>query len=243
MKSLICFILSIFALTSCITSSPPPAKKIQGMGHASRIDILTGYTHFKPNDLPRGWSLSGLSQKEAFRGAKHLPVVQQFKTKGRAATHIQNQQKDFILYKRTGASLLVTPYLLWQWHPYEHTGAHSPVRLVIGFKGGKTQIDEDEKPPANDLPDYDRILNIGFDDMALKRNNLYTMGKLKYYTQRGGIEQTNQWFSEAADLSVIYQHAWPKDDLSKAMITFIGFGAVGQNQAGAISFANVQLTR
>ncbi|WP_135078699.1 hypothetical protein [Terasakiella sp. SH-1] len=241
---LIILLLSLFLLEGCVTQKKEQFLKI---GTGSRIDILGPRIQFTPAELPAGWVVEGMDYPKVLGSQNRIANLQHVNVNGIYATHIQNSTKDFIVARYTKANLLVTPYLSWMWNVSEHKGQHHPVRLLVGFYGGVPQ-----SPPLNNnafiwrgekLPPFDRLLAIGFDDMALKRGNLYNMGQVKYYVQRGGIEQTHMWYREAVDLSLIYQRAWPQDQLSNTMITFVGMGSISSAQGGGISFANIRLAR
>ncbi|SCA58048.1 hypothetical protein MTBPR1_80102 [Candidatus Terasakiella magnetica] len=234
----------VFTLEGC--ASQKKEKYLQ-IGTGSRIDILGPRAQFYPNNIPAGWVIEGMDFDTAFSNRNKVANIFQARKEGMVGTHIQNGAKDFILARYTKAKMLVTPYLTWQWNVSEHKGEHHPVRLVVGFYGGG-----DKSPPlGNDafiwrgekLPPFDRLLAIGFDDMALKRGNLYSMGRVKYYAQRGGVEQTNMWYDEAIDLSLVYQRAWPRDDRSNVIVTFVGFAGQSSPSGGGITFSNIWLSR
>ncbi len=233
-----------FALLGCTTKSP--AQNYLRTGLSSQIRILDNGSSFKGRKLPPGWVLMGLSEKTAFNN-NQIPLIRYTHAGSFGGLHIQNAAQDFILARYSKARMLAIPYLMWYWRVSEHQGQHHPVRLLVGFYGGAPQ--SPPLPPehfvwkGNQLPPFDRLLAIGFDDMALKRGNIYDMGRVKYYAQRGGIEQTNIWYQEAVDLSLLYQEAWPNDNRGKVYTTFIGFGAVSSAQGGGISFSNIRLTR
>jgi len=247
LSSLIVCLALPFFLQGCLTQSQSSAQPTYKIGTGSRIDVLDGREQFHKNRIPRGWTLSGIDMDDIFDPHKKVRHIMQTRKDGQQGLHIQNMEREFILARYTNTRLLVTPYLSWYWNVSEHTGQRHPVRLLIGFYGADAQstplsqnqfIWDSEK-----LPPFDRLLAIGFDDLALKRANLYTMGNIKYYVQRGGIEQTNQWYFEAADLSLIYQRAWPDDASANVFVTFVGFWADNAPGIGGITFSKVQLSR
>jgi len=247
-----CLILGALFLQGCVTTPPDKPRKISyEIGTGSRISILDGRETFQNGEMPTGWVMSGMDREDLFAPNKKIRHVTRVRKNATIGLHIQNAPHDFILAKYTKARLLVTPYLTWYWHVSEHQGSKHPVRLLIGFYGGNRQ---NEEPVIMDrqawrdgtLPPYDRLLSIGFDDLALKRANLYPMsnvGSMRYYVQRGGVEQTNQWYFEAADLSIIYRRAWPNDMFDKTFISFVGFWADNDPGPGGITFSKVELTR
>ncbi len=244
---LFCFLTLSVVLNGCMTQKSSYQEQPYKIGTGSRIDILDGRERFYKGHRPRGWTLSGIGEDVIFSPNKPMRHIFHTQKEGQQGLHIQNFKQDYILARYTNTRLLVTPYLSWYWNVSEHSGTRHPIRLLIGFYGGTAQ-----SPPLSQeqfvwnkdkLPPYDRLLAIGFDDLALKRATLYPMGNLKYYVQRGGIEQTNQWYFEAADLSIIYKMAWPQDNAGQAFITFVGFWADNQPGIGGITFSKITLSR
>ena len=247
MRHFALLILPLFLITGCSFSDSESTKPLK-VSNLSNVTILNSETFFNDQNIPKGWVLEGLNSEDAFFSRKQAPKVENIKVSNIIGTHIQNAHRDFLLAKYNRTSLLVNPYLSWMWNVSEHTGMHHPVRLMIGFYGGK----HDSQPLYSDdliwqegkrLPPFDRVLAIGYEDLALRRGNLYDFGKLKYFAQRGGVEQTNQWIEETVDLSIIYKAAWPDDDFSKVITTFVAMMASHREGDGAITFANIQLNK
>jgi hypothetical protein len=233
----------LLSITAC-GSNPPKHLKI---GTGSRIDVLGANTVFYQNHMPLGWVIEGADAKDIFDSTNHIPNISMVRKDALQGVHIQSGSEDFILARYLQAQMLVSPYLTWRWYVSEHKSQHHPVRLVVGFYGGDAQ-----SPPlqadqmvwrGENLPPFDRILAIGFDNYGLKRGNIYNMGKVKYYVQRGGIEQTNQWHFEAVDLSMLYKRAWPQDQTGNVIITFIGMSAQSNINVGGATFTTIQLSR
>lgn len=239
-------LIGVILLGAC--SSPPPeaAKKLK-IGTGSRMELFQNQLKFGPQNLPKGWVLEAEDLEGLFSRQGQIPAIYHTYKDNRFSLFLQNHPAGFMLVRYSRAKLLVSPYLNWQWHVSEHTGERNPVQLVVGFYGGNPQS------PAIDLkklvwrgaglPPADRLLAIGYDEMALTRGTLMAAGKMHYYTQRGGIEQTNQWHREAADLQALYQRAWPDDRLGDVVITFVGFAAFGGPEMGGIAFSHVGLSR
>ncbi len=243
MRIILLFLSLLLSVTACV-SSPPKHLKI---GTGSRINVLDVNTKFYQGHMPLGWVIEGTDADTLFNSTNHIPNISMARKDGLLGVHIQSAPEDFILARYLQAKMLVSPYLTWRWYVSEHKSQHHPVRLVIGFYGGDM-----ESPPlqadqmiwhGKNLPPYDRILAIGFDNYGLKRGNIYNMGKVKYYVQRGGIEQTNQWHFEAVDLSMLYKRAWPQDQTGNVVITFIGMSAQSNIDIGGTTFATIQLSR
>jgi len=241
-RSFIFITVLSFTLQACGETTP----SLQ-IGTGSRINVLTSQTQFYKDKMPAGWVIEGADADDLFNARNKIPNILMTQKMGQTGVHIQTAHSDFILARYTHANLLVSPYLIWDWFVSEHKGEHHPVRLLIGFYGGNP-----ESPPlengkliwkGNDLPPYDRLLAIGFDDMALKRGNLYDMGKVKYYAQRGGYENSNIWHQEAADLNTLYARSWPKDNIGNVTINFVGITSQSNSNPGGITFSSIRLSR
>jgi hypothetical protein len=238
------FLIGIgLALVACGAQTNKTLK----IGTSSHIDVLTPNTQFYKDRMPLGWVVEGASLHDLFTTHTELPSIYMTRKEAKSGVHVQTGHKDFILARYTQANLLVSPYLIWDWYISEHKEEHHPVRLLIGFYGGNP-----ESPPLESteliwkgkgLPPFDRLLAIGFDDMALKRGNIYDMGKVKYYAQRGGIENTNMWFQEAADLNRLYARSWPNDKIGNVMINFVAIASQSLHGQGGITFSSIQLSR
>ena len=243
MRHLLALCLLALVLSACGSSKP---KHLE-IGTGSRIDILTPQLQFYKSKIPAGWVIEGADYEDLFEARTKLPNIFMTQRNGQRGVHIQSGTDDFALVRYTRAKLLVSPYLSWQWHVSEHKNEHHPVRLLIGFYGGHPKSPPLEPEQfiwrGQNFPAFDRILSIGFDDMALKRGNLYSMGKVKYYVQRGGFEQTNLWHDEIVDLSLIYNRAWPTDDQGKVIITFVGMTSQSDQFAGGITFSSIRISR
>lgn len=218
------------------------------IGTGSRIHVLTSQHKFYDDHLPPGWVIEGAEADDLFSRRGRLPNIYMDRKAKQKGVHIQSGEENFILARYTKARLPVSPYLYWNWNISEHSGEDHPVSLVVGFYGGNPKREplEDESFiwKGAKLPPFDRVLSIGFNEMALRRGNIFSKGEMKYYVQRGGIEQTNQWHHEATDLSLIYKWAWPDDDQSNVFITFVGMmGQSRKDSGGGITFSSIWLSR
>lgn len=234
-----------FSLEGCVKTTPRP-QPFQ-IGSASRIEILTPRTQFYKNNMPRGWVIEGTDSDKIFDARTQIPSLYMTQKEGIPGLHVQTAQSDFILARYTQANLLVSPYLVWNWYVSENKTEHHPVRLLIGFYGGNPKSPPLNNTPliwtGNGLPPYDRLIAIGFEDMALKRGNLYEMGNIKYYAQRGGFENTNIWHQEIADLNRLYIRSWPKDHVGNVKINFVAIASQSSSSPAGITFSSMRLTR
>ncbi|NVK19095.1 MAG: hypothetical protein HWE30_10395 [Methylocystaceae bacterium] len=242
MKQTLLVISLLFSLTACATE-----KKAMIVGTSSKINVLTARDQFSPTHIPKGWVIEGADQDKLFSNKDKLPNIYMARKNDRIGVHIQSGHDDFIVARYQATKLLVTPFLIWNWYVSEHKSPHHPVRLVVGFYGGQAQSEPLDPSllvwRGQELPPFDRLIAIGYDQTALKRGNIYSMGQVKYYVQRGGFEQTNRWHQEAADLFQIYRRAWPDDHLGNVKITFVGMAATQDSGDGGITFSNIQLIR
>lgn len=241
-RSLIFIIVLSLGLQACGKTTQP-----LHIGTGSRINVLTPQTQFYKNRIPAGWVIEGTDADDLFNARNQIPSIFMAQKETRTGVHVQTAPTDFILARYTHAKLLVSPYLIWDWFVSEHKGEHHPVRLLIGFYGGNPKSPQLENNKliwkGKDLPPYDRLLAIGFEDMALKRGNLYDMGKVKYYAQRGGFENANIWHQEAADLNTLYVRSWPKDNIGNVTINFVGIASQSSPEPGGITFTSIRLSR
>lgn len=242
MKQSLIVIMLLLGLGACATE-----KKAMIVSSSSRIDILKPSDQFSPNHIPKGWVIEGADAEDIYSNTDKLPNVYMVRKNNKVGVHVQSGPDDFIIARYQAAKLLVTPFLLWNWHVSEHKSPHHPVRLVVGLYGGNPISEPLSKASlvwhGQDLPPFDRLIAIGYDQTALKRGNIYSMGNAKYYVQRGGFEQANIWHEEGADLSQIYRRAWPNDHIGKAWITFVGMAATQNSGDGGITFSDIRLIR
>ncbi|MDV7339407.1 hypothetical protein RYZ26_07375 [Terasakiella sp. A23] len=241
------FLMTIaLGLSACVSTTPKP-KKAMIVGTGTKIDVLGPRHYFSKDGVPRGWVVEGANLRDVFAPRQSLPHIYMTQKDGRRGVHIQSGEKDFILARYQSADLLVTPYLFWDWHVSEHKTDHHPVRMLVGFYGGNAQSIPLRQNQlvwrGAGLPPYDRILAIGYDLTALKRGNIYNMGRVKYYVQRGGFEQTNRWHREGVDLSLVYRQAWPNDNINNVKITFVGMSATRSQVGGGMTFSSIHLMR
>ena len=96
---------------------------------------------------------------------------------------------------------------------------------------------------------HNRELRLIWGKSALQRGTIISNDSINKnmlissFIVRGGQENTNSWWSEAVDLYDIYHRAWPKDDIEKTQITFIGFGVLPGNKSIASFISNLRISR
>ncbi len=173
---------------------------------------------------------------------------------GVPALRIVNGEDAFALLRPTRTLLMVTPYLSWAWNVDAQGPGRHPVRLMVGFSGGRPPPPARKgrrRPPQEwmeiPLPPHDRVLSVTWGDSALQRGSLTLghgePGDIPIYTVRGGRENARSWWLETVDLSELYARAWPGDDLSLTHVTFVGVAATAMPPKAAAHVSGIVLSR
>ena len=227
----------IYGLSAC---TPPEILSVPG----DSANILSLPAGFNINELPSGWVLYGNAGTVQVSPSNVDPLHE---------LSVTSSDKGFALMRMTDAVLLATPYLHWRWNLAPGDWAYHPVRLLIGFSGGKPVQPESkgfaglfstQKPAFKD-----RGLSIVWGPSALMRGTLSYFGNSQNtlnearYTIRGGQENTGIWKSETLDLSHLYARAWPNDDISKVKITSIGLGVAKSQPPYSALIGDIRLSR
>ncbi len=197
-----------------------------------RLDLLGPRPEFAlqlgDNPAAAGWALAG----EAGPGT--LGVVDR---EGVPALRIRAGNGNLAMARRTDVPIGIMPFLSWSWlAEVGEPPARHPVRLAVGFKGGRAKPKKGFGPfggGAGDLPDHDRVLVLTWEPSALTRGSLFppppTAPNLPArYAVRGGSENTGTWWLETVDLADLYRRSWPRDQVSRARIAFIGIVSARQ---------------
>lgn len=209
-----------------------------------RMEVLAPAPGFSASKAKRGWAVAGETGEAGAR----------FETTNRGgvpALRIVNGRKTSILFRHTDAILTVSRYLSWAWNMGPHEGTQHPVRIVVGFHGGDPESGSWGSQPTvwigSQLPPYDRMLTLGWDISALRRGHLGALRENprapRLYTVRGGSENTGNWHLETVDLADIYRMAWPRDDVIRAKIMFIGIAALGNAVPTVADVSGLVLSR
>ena len=220
------------------------AQPLTGEPPSGTMDVLGPVPAFEPNALPRDWIIEGKV------GRGQLSVVER---DGMSALKVINGRQSFVAVKPTKASLLATPYLSWAWNMEPQESGFHPVRLVVGFQGGRPKSRRwGSSSPVNTgsaLPLHDRAVVITWGDSALQRSSITmpettsgTQAALRF-TARGGVENTRSWWFETVDLSDIYRRAWPGDDAANTRIMFIGIASAPGKRASPAYILGIRLSR
>lgn len=215
-------LLSVMACAAPVKPQrPAPEGQLAVMGPAPTFSL---------DAPPQDWIIS--TDNADGRDALGTVTLQ-----GVPAVELKSTGATTVAVRRVDAMLLATPYLSWSWHLSDHgTGIH-PVRIVVGFQGGRPE-GGDTDPLGGGLPAHDRALALVWGDTLLRRGSISlppaerpTQAPL--YTVRGGRENTRRWWLETVDLADLYAQAWPDDVRKQARITFIGIAAAPRSTAQA----------
>jgi hypothetical protein len=206
------------------------------------LDVLGPAPGFAAGSLPGDWVIEGVVMREQAAVAERAGVP---------ALKVVSGRENFVLARRTSAQLLATPYLSWSWSMDDHGPGNHPVRLVIGFWGGRAESASwGTRPLAGlgaKLPPHDRTLVIGWSDSALKRGSFAQADRdqrrAPLYLLRGGRENAATWWFETVDLADLYRRLWPEDRLDRVQVMFIGLAAVGSESARAAHVSGLRLAR
>ncbi len=228
--------IAVLAVLLSGCAKPPPPLEISG-----NLDIFGPTVLFSLGRLPKGWVIDG-------PGDIVEKNITSSVVKGVAAVSVVNGESRFVAARRTGAWLLVTPYLSWSWYVESTAQGIHPVRLVVGFDTGAGGKNSRSAPWRGDgLPPHQRAVSLVWGESALQRGTQTRPGKTGRaalrYTVRGGRENAGRWFGETIDLSAIYTTAWPRDDISKVRVVFVGFAAPPGRKPAKAYFTNLTLTR
>ncbi|MCE2510697.1 MAG: hypothetical protein J4G10_06955 [Alphaproteobacteria bacterium] len=153
--------------------------------------------------------------------------------------------------RRLDASLIAGPYLRWAWYletTFHASGHHlsdatapprNPLRLRIAFRGGPREPESVPASPwtASGVPAHDRLLDLIWDWQAASLTQGGDWRPVEVAAPGAGalrpscsvpcvpiqkrLEDTDQWWLEAADLEKIYRQFWPEDHLKEVRVVFV----------------------
>ena len=199
-------------------------------------------TPFPKGEIPDDWATDGLSAGRLARDFVHVGSE-----RGTPVLRLTPADKPYILARRTNVFLLASPFLRWSWNMAAAPGEEHPTRLAIGFYGGDPRsVSRGGRPfvyLGDPLPAFDRVLSLAWGGSALERGFADTQNRTRRYYVRGGAENAGKWLTDTVDLSKLYRSAWPKDDLTRVHIVFIGFAVSADVPARSAKFADIVLSR
>jgi hypothetical protein len=237
---------ALFAALALAACTPPrDAAPIGGTLNVLGPD-QTFIEAVSTGDVPPGWEVSGDIPADALS----IQQIDRFRALG-----VTTARTPYALLRRTNASLLATPFLAWAWHTPSAvpgtqrgtpTGAH-PVRIIAAL----ISRDGAEKRSWWSFGGDDtttRIIQLVWNETALGRGTVIgpkieeNRPQSAQYIARGGAEQSNRWWVDTVDLSLIHRQVWPKDDQSKFDIRYIGIVAQA-SPAAKMNVAAIRLMR
>ena len=244
---------SVVILVALITLGACATQTVVS-GPDGQINILRPDTTFSVDDLADDWVTQGKVEGSSIRLSSKENVP---------ALRVINSNNRFVLARRIKASLLATPYMNWAWYMEPPGTGNHPVQLIVGFSGGETEASKAEndslfsfnntlgfnKMFGRGLPEYRKLMTVNWSESALQRGELFypisrdKQRKSLRYTMRGGRENSKQWLIETVDLSLLYQKAWPEDEMQSVEIAFIGFAGYGSNDKATAYFSGLRLSR
>lgn len=194
-----------------------------------RLEIFTPKGVFNVDALEPSWIVVG----DSGAAREHVSVVN---LQGVPALRVDGSRTPFALVRRTKALLPVSPFLSWSWYMQASAPHPHPLRLIVGFHGGRADSRSWGGQPltwtGSSLPPHDRVLALTWGASSLQRGSFLKektdatgapVSTLPRFVVRGGPEHAEAWRLDTVDLSQLYAKAWPKDDPSRVSIVFLGF--------------------
>ena len=212
------------------------------VGPEGRLEIFGPASALNAQRVPKDWTLDGPSPTEFL-----LANIRVVNDGGERELRLWPGDQPYVLARRIRALLLASPFLSWSWNLADYTGTGHPIGLTVGFFGGNPKFASAGGHPfvftGQKLPPHDRVLTVAWGAKALQRGSLEGNRPVPRYIARGGRENSEKWWTETLDLSDLYARLWPKDEIGRVKITFIGFAsAATENRAGA-RFKNLILSK
>ena len=93
------------------------------------------------------------------------------------------------------------------------------------------------------VPHHDRTIAIVWGKNSDAKGVTKINQKLPYYIARAGSNDSETWLTENIDLSKLYRRIWPKDDLVRTRIMFVGFTSASTNSPMTAEFGDMVLYR
>lgn len=203
--------------------------KVVDVTPEGRLDIVVPGGVFDVDGLASDWAVTGDDDAAAQR-------VRVVTLDGVPALRVDGGPDSFALVRRVRARLLVSPYLSWSWRMQASEPHPHPLRLVVGFHGGRPDSRSWGGQPlvwtGSRLPPHDRVLALVWGASSLQRGSFLApdsgadgkpVAGLPRFVVRGGPEHADAWRLDTVDLSRLYHDAWPGDDVQAVTVMFVGF--------------------
>jgi len=126
------------------------------------------------------------------------------------------------------------PLLGWDWRrlppdsgPVETLTDDAPMRLIIGFSGGRSvaplpSVDQPEHR-ARALPPYDRALVVTWSNHAWDSGVVDRRGQFARFIAHGGPAD-GSWWRQSVDLAELHQRVWPQIDPAEVRVAWVAVG-------------------
>ena len=166
--------------------------------------------------------------------------------------NITSLQEPFVFGRKTNKSILVTPFLNWNWRPKLGNWNHHPISIFVALKSGNTILKKPVKLlrfiSKSQFPIYDRGIFIIWGNKTMSKGTLTHREKTKQtkkeinYIVRGGHENTGRWWSETLDIAALYKRAWPNDTLKATKIIFVGIASAPSKYTETMQLRNLEIS-
>ena len=204
---------------------------------------MFGPSHgFSKENIPNDWVIEGSNYKELF--SRNLIINDIGDT---PILRLISSKKSFVLLRRTRANLLASPFLGWSWNVTTSLGQTVPISIIIGFYGGDPKSRSWGSQPlvylGSRVPPHDRTITIVWGTSSDAKGIIKMKHKIPYYIARAGSNDSKTWLNENIDLSRLYRRIWPKDNLVRTRIMFVGFTSASTSSPMTAEFGDVVLYR
>lgn len=168
-----------------------------------------------------------------------------------AGLAIRTPPGDVVLGRVIRTPLAVTRYLTWYWRLNQATPAaqasalDNPVRLVVGFNGGKGHSGKDhpgDALPSDRFPPFDRALVIVWNPGDLHGGEIIVRGAHgRFVAQTEAAD--GRWWRHAADLYDLHHRAWPAIEPHDVSVAFVAIAVARSGAPGEAEISTLILSR
>lgn len=206
------------------------------------LEIFGPLAGFENGHPPSSWVSRGLDGPGGLAA-----VVRSVESAEAPALLAESGDRPYLFVRRTRARLLATPFMSWSWKVEPHGGDIHPVRLIVGFYGGDPKSGSRGSQPfafiGDPIPAFDRALELVWTADAGHLGAFPINDRSSRYAVRGGAGSTGIWWQENVDLEAVYRGLWPKDELVRVEITFVGIAVGAAPEVARARFADLALSR
>jgi len=185
------------------------------------------------------WIFRGVSFSDLVSGA--VPSLALIQDSSGKAINLRNDKEDYLLIRKTSATLVASPFLSWEWK----TSGNAPhFRIVIGFNGGKQKQTFIGIPNlGTNFPDFDRSMTIA-QKLTLDRQRVLEFKPKRAFVDVGVAPYLKgTWKRETIDLQDLYSSIWPADRLSNIEVVFIGISVAKSQKPSEAKLRSIVLSK